>query len=84
MNEPVEISLVTILLGMRKVLGYGFAALVKTKGLEDRAAVSMLVQWFLEAGLAGDIRLRSDGEASIRAVALEVAPRCYGAATRAP
>ena len=75
MNEPEEISLVTILLGMRKVLGYGFAALVKTKGLEDRAAVSMLAQGFLEAGLTGDIRLRSDGEASVRAVALEVAAR---------
>ena len=68
-------SLVTILLGMRKVLGYVFAAWVTSKGLEDRAAVSTLAQWLLEASLMGDTRLHSDGEASIRTVALEVAAR---------
>ena len=68
-------ALVTLLLAMRKEVGYGLACHVRSKGQMDRNAISVLLQWLLEAGLTGLIRLRTDGEPCIQAVAAEVAAR---------
>ena len=71
--EP-EDRLATVLLAIRKPCGYGFACVVRQKGRGDPGAVNSLLRWLHECGLgAGVIRLRSDSEVSIRAVANAVA-----------
>eukprot|EP00972_Heterocapsa_arctica_P064028 9447865-Heterocapsa_arctica.AAC.1 len=71
--EPDNV-LSTVLLGYLKRKGYGFAMKVGCKGPTDRNAVSSVLLWLTELGLQkGPIRLRTDSEASIRAVAASVA-----------
>eukprot|EP00972_Heterocapsa_arctica_P040047 5899193-Heterocapsa_arctica.AAC.1 len=45
----------------------------RSKGRGDREAILGLVRYLLEAGIAGTVRLRSDPEPSIQAVAQEIA-----------
>eukprot|EP00972_Heterocapsa_arctica_P003674 548567-Heterocapsa_arctica.AAC.1 len=71
--EP-EDTLSTVLLGYTKRKSYGFAMKVDKKGPTDRHAVNSFIKWLGEQGLStGVIRLRSDSETSIKAVAAAVA-----------
>ena len=54
---------------------YGFGRVVQAKGRSDATALLALNAWYQEAGLNGDIRLRTDGEPAIRAVARAAAIR---------
>ena len=53
----------------------GFGRVVKAKGRAGAAALVALNAWFSEAALTGTIRLRTDGEPAIRAVAQAAALR---------
>eukprot|EP00972_Heterocapsa_arctica_P103140 15199576-Heterocapsa_arctica.AAC.1 len=52
--------------------GYAYAVESRWKGRGDREAIVGLVRYLLEAGIAGNVRLRSDSEPAIQAVAQEV------------
>ena len=72
-SEP-EDTLATVLLGYTKRSSYGFAMKVDKKGPTDRYAITNSLKWLGGHGLAtGVIRLRSDSETSIRAVAAAIA-----------
>ena len=61
-----------ILLAMWKGPSLGFACMVTKKGRGDRHAILALTRWFRENGLNAQIRIRTDSEAVIRALAAEV------------
>ena len=67
--------LVAVLVGYLKERGAVFATACREKGRNDQAAISALHTWCMQTGLSGTLRLRSDLEPSIRAVASELAAR---------
>ena len=71
-SEPND-KLATVLIAYNKQRHYGFGC-VAQKWPMDQYAINSLVRWLKEHGLAsGMIRLRTDSEVSIRAVAAAVA-----------
>eukprot|EP00972_Heterocapsa_arctica_P098334 14511072-Heterocapsa_arctica.AAC.1 len=61
--------LATVLVGMLKEKGYGFACVTNAKGCGDKQALAAISRWLEEAGLTSTLRLRTDSEVSICAVA---------------
>ena len=53
--------------------GYGTAVLSRVKGKMDREVIQAFLRYMKEACLIGKIRFRTDSEASIRSLAMEVA-----------
>eukprot|EP00972_Heterocapsa_arctica_P042726 6299572-Heterocapsa_arctica.AAC.1 len=75
-SSATQDSIVPLLVGATKETaerkgGYAYAVVSRSKGLGDRVAIVGLVRYLLEAGIAGTVRLRSDSEPSIQAVAQE-------------
>ena len=74
-------ALVPMLIAAQKRRGYASAAACRTKGRSDQEAIQGLCRFFTEAGLNGTVRLRSDSEPAIQAVAQEIAVRRTPAVT---
>ena len=73
-SEQEEDRLQPILIGILVKNGYGYAATALAKGaIGDRALIADLLRFFQEAGIGGRLRLRTDGEPAIAAVARAVA-----------
>ena len=72
-GEPDDV-LSKVLLAYTKRKSYGFAMKCDKKGPGEHHALNSLLRWLNEQGLGtGVIRLRSDSEVSIRAVATAIA-----------
>ena len=65
-----------VLVGMMKGTGFAFAKVVSCKGKSDPLAVAGRLQWCrTEVGLHGELRVRTDGEPAIQALAADFAVR---------
>ena len=65
-----------VLVGMMKGTGFAFAKVVSRKGKSDPMAVADILQWCrTEVGLHGELRVRTDGEPAIQALAADFAVR---------
>jgi hypothetical protein len=65
--------LVAILVAALKFCGYTFAAVCSCKGPKDEAVVAGICRFLIEAGCSGLLRLRTDQEPAIEAMAQRVA-----------
>ena len=70
-----------ILIGATRRTGYSFASAVRRKGAGDVGVVDDVISWLREAGLSGQLRIRSDGEPAIKALVAAVVRR-HGAAVQ--
>eukprot|EP00972_Heterocapsa_arctica_P108324 15953960-Heterocapsa_arctica.AAC.1 len=61
----------TVLMAIWRGPGLAFATIVLQKGRGDRHVILALGRWFRESGLNGHVRIRTDSEATIRAVAAD-------------
>jgi hypothetical protein len=76
-SGDVDYVRIPILVATVKPSGYMLAVAVKQKGPKDKYVLQTIMNWLAEAGLHGPIRLRTNSEPSIRAVAAKlVARRC--------
>ena len=60
---------VPILAGFLQPIGIGFSHVCKSKGTADGVPIASLVKWLGEFGINGELRIRTDPEPSITAVA---------------
>ena len=67
-SDPAD-RLQPVLIGFVKPGGYGFANAVSVKGGRDSVVLANLQRYLLEAGLAGDIRVRTDQEPATKQMA---------------
>lgn len=67
-SDPAD-RLQPVLIGFVKPGGYGFANAVSVKGGRDSVVLANLQRYLLEAGLAGDIRVRTDQEPAAKQMA---------------
>ena len=76
-----DVRLWPVLIGWRDWAGDGFAAVSRQKGRGDPLPITSFVQWLNEHGVHGDVRLRSDPEPAIEAVAQAIAGQRGGSKT---
>ena len=67
-----------VLVAVEKKTGFGVAVHCVQKGPQDVFAIRAVLQFFLEADLTSALRLRTDQEPSVQALAQAVAPRRTG------
>eukprot|EP00972_Heterocapsa_arctica_P095018 14014805-Heterocapsa_arctica.AAC.1 len=71
-DDPRD-RLVALAVAVLKFVGYMFASVCSSKGPRDQIVVSGLCKFLVEAGCTGLIRLRTDQEPAIEALAQRVA-----------
>ena len=65
-TECVDDQLVTVIIAYYGHVGAGYASVVAGKGLpRSRGVVNEIADWMSDSGLAGVVRLRSDGGPAI-------------------
>ena len=77
----VEDRTLPILIVHCQKTGHGFGVVARSKGRADGAQITHVLRFLQESGHTGAIRLRSDGEHAIVAVASEIAARRHPAET---